>query len=68
VIAILCDFLPIFGENNRIASKTNVKIKFLLKLAAVFAKNANFSAEFFGNFFHKIITSVSDLPGATNFG
>jgi hypothetical protein len=40
--------LPIFGGKNGVFSKTNVMIIFLQKVAAVFAKNANFFAKFVG--------------------
>jgi hypothetical protein len=41
-------------------SKTNVRIKFLQKVAAVSAKNANIFAKKLGENIFKIITSVPD--------
>jgi hypothetical protein len=41
-------------------SKTNVMIKFLQKVAAIWAKNANIFAKFYGENIFKITTSVPE--------
>jgi hypothetical protein len=59
--------LPIFCEKIGVFLKTNVMIKFLQKVAAVWAKNANIFAKFFGENILKIITSVPEWPDWINF-
>jgi hypothetical protein len=49
--------LPIFCEKNGI-KKNNVMIRFLQKLAVVWAKNAHIRAQFFGENIFKILTSL----------
>jgi hypothetical protein len=55
-------FSPIFAifsaKNLAFFSKTNVMIKFLQKLAVLWAKNANIFAKLFGENIFKIITTV----------
>jgi hypothetical protein len=58
MITIFCDFGQFSAKKLAFFSKTNVRIKFLQKLAAVWAKNANFFSNFFGENIFKIITLV----------
>jgi hypothetical protein len=62
-------FFLIFGEKIGFFSKTKVMITIFAKLAVVWAKNANFFANFFGENTLKIITSVPVHPKKliTNF-
>jgi hypothetical protein len=62
-------FSTIFGEKLAFFSKTNVMIKFLPKLAVVYAKKAKFfSPIFFAKIFYKIATSVTASQGEEDFG
>jgi hypothetical protein len=54
MITIFLDFC----EKMAFFSKTNVMIKFLQKIAVVWAKNANILAKFLGENIFKILTSV----------
>jgi hypothetical protein len=60
MITIFCDLWQFSAKQLAFFSKTNVMIKFLQKLAVVWAKIANILAKFFGENIFKIITSVPD--------
>jgi hypothetical protein len=58
MITNFCDFRQFSAKSLTFRSKTNVIIKFLQKVAVVWAKNANIFARFFGENILKFITSV----------
>jgi hypothetical protein len=57
-------FVPIFGKQIGVFSKTNVMINFFQNLALFAVKNANYFAKVFGENIKKIITSV---PGQNKY-